>query len=146
MGHQRVGVLAEGMLVDAELELMSVDAPLEVEPAVPEAPMDVPLPVVVSVLLPVPLVEAVLPDVVESVLGVAAVLGAVGVVGAGVVVLEVVDEVEDSVVRSPQAARVSAAITARAAQRARGVGFIRTLLAVREMLVAWTKTAIAACR
>jgi hypothetical protein len=127
MGHQRVGVLALGMLVD-ELELMSVDAPLEV-PVVPEAPMDVPLPVVAP--LPVPVVEAEL-LVLLSVLGVvAAVLGGVDVAG-GVVVLDVVeDEVDVSVaVRSPQAARVSAASRAKAAQRAMGVVFIRTLLAV----------------
>ena len=87
----------------------------------PEAPMDVPLPVLED-------------GSVEVVLGVvAAVLGAGE---AGVVVVEVVDEVEVSVVlRSPQAARVRAAIRARAAQRAMGVVFMRFSFKLIECLL-----------
>ena len=125
------------MLLLGTLEvLMSVDVPgvagaALVEPVAlgvvvpvlpllePEAPMDVPLPVLED-------------GSVEVVLGVvAAVLGE-----AGVVVVEVVDEVEVSVVlRSPQAARVRAAIRARAAQRAMGVVFMRFSFKLIECLL-----------
>jgi hypothetical protein len=83
----------------------------------PEAPMEVPLPVVEPVVLAVESVELV-PGVVVAVLGEV-------VLGAGVVVV-VDDEVEVSVVaRSPQAASDRAAIRARAAQRAIGMVFMR---------------------
>jgi hypothetical protein len=99
-------------VVDVALEPISVPEAVPVLPVVPEAPMDVPLPVVVlalvSVLGVVGLVVAPVPDVVVS-------LGS-GV--DGTVVVELLDEVEDSgvvVSRSPQADRDRAAIRARAA-------------------------------
>jgi hypothetical protein len=98
-------------VVDVALEPMSVPEAVPVLPVVPEAPMEVPLPVVlalVSVLGVVGLVVAPVPDVVVS-------LGS-GV--DGTVVVELLDEVEDSGVvasRSPQADRDRAAKRARAA-------------------------------
>jgi hypothetical protein len=112
--------------------LVSVLAVPLVEP-VPEAPMEVPLPVLdESVLEPVVPPEAMLLELGEVVLLESALVeGEVeGVEDTPEpVVLDVVEEVEVSVVlRSPQAASDRAATRARAAQRARGVAFIRTLL------------------
>jgi hypothetical protein len=124
-------VVALGVLLDGEPELMSVLAP-----GVGDAPMDVPLPLLVPLLVPVPELE---PAVVSVLLG--AVAGAVpdmlpvdeellveplgDVVGG--VVLELVDEeVEESVgdvaasSLLPQADRDRAAIRARAAHCAIG--------------------------
>jgi hypothetical protein len=90
----------------------------------------VPLPVVVSVLLGVveaELLEPVEPGVLESALVEGEVDGVLETPEP--VVLDVVEEVDVSVVlRSPQAASDRAATRARAAQRARGVAFIRSLL------------------
>ena len=101
-------------------------------PAVPDAPMEVPLPVVDESVLPP---EAVVLELGEVVLLESALVeGDVGEVDGVLdtpepVVLDVVDEVEVSVLlRSPQAASDRAATRARAAQRARGVAFIRSLL------------------
>jgi len=116
-------VLPLGMLEVAELEPMSVLVPeleLLVEPLAVPAPMEVPLPVVVSVL----------PGVVVVLL---AVLPVVSVDG---VVLEVVEDVELSVDAVPalsclpQALRDRAAIRARAAHCAIGDLIIRNSLRV----------------
>jgi hypothetical protein len=115
-----------GLLEVAEPELMSVLLPVAepVEPAVPEAPMEVPLPVleplaVVSVLLVLGVVAM------EPELGdVELVLGDVVVEGA---VVEELGEVEAASVSAflPQADRVRAAIRARAAHCAIGDLIIR---------------------
>jgi hypothetical protein len=135
-----------GVLEEAEPEPMSVLVP-EAEPVVepvPEAPMEVPLPVepvvpeplaVVSVLLPVvPVVPAVVPLVPlvpiepEPVLPAVVLLVSLGEVVVDGVVVEVEEEVEAASSRLPQALRDRAAIRARAAQRAMGDLIIRTLL------------------
>jgi hypothetical protein len=137
-----VEVVAPGVVVAGDVELMSVDEPVlpvtpvlpaaPVVPVLPEAPMDVPLPVV----------EPVLPEALMSVEGVVVVDGAVlpaavvsvdGVEGvvAGVVVLELDVEVDESVAgRSPQADRLRAATRARAAQLAMDLVCIRHSLRV----------------
>jgi hypothetical protein len=128
----------------AEPELMSVVLPVvePVEPAVPEAPMEVPLPVVepmpelepavVSVLVPVPLV----PSEPEPVVDAELLLVSDGSVVDGVVAVEVDEEV-DGVVEEvaassflPQALRDRAAIRARAAHCAIGDLIIRNSLRV----------------
>ncbi|MBC5766842.1 hypothetical protein [Ramlibacter albus] len=126
---QRVVVVLP--LVD-ELGVVVVSVLPLVEPDVePDAPMVVPLPVVPEddavsvepVVEPEPVVEAV--ELVVSLVD--------GVEGS---VLAVDEEDDDGVevsaavscLRSPQAARDMAATMAIAAQRARGVAFIRTLL------------------
>jgi hypothetical protein len=100
--------------------------PMAVEPAVPAAPIDVPLPVLDASVLPEAMLEPVLPDGVVVALASALVDGVVGTLDTPEpVVLDVVDEVDVSVALwSPQAARERAAIMARAAQRARGVALI----------------------
>lgn len=107
-------VVALGVL---GVELMSVLGVVE-----PEAPMAVPLPVVPEAVLSVlGVVEAVL-SVLGVVLGVVVLAVSELVVGGtdGVVVDVVEVDVSVVVTRSPQAARVIAAITARAATRAVG--------------------------
>jgi hypothetical protein len=123
-----VEVVAIGVLVDAEPELMSVGVDVE-----PEAPIEVPLPVVEPVVEPMP-VEAPAVVSVLPVLGVVPIeplvlpaavvlLGVVLVEGS---VLELEEEVDVSVdgatVSSflPQALRDRAAIRARAAHCAIG--------------------------
>jgi hypothetical protein len=117
----------------AEPELMSVVLPV-VEPAVPEAPMEVPLPVVPMLELE-PAVVSVLVDglvVVEAEL----LVSDGSVVVDGVVAVEVEEGVEVSAgvvaVSSflPQALRVRAAIRARAAHWAIGDLIIRNSLRV----------------
>lgn len=110
---QRVGV---PVLPTELLELMSVLEPVGEPVAEPEAPIDVPLPVELVSVLPVP--DAVVEPVVDG--GVVDDVSAL-VVGAGagvgvVVVVEVVDVSVD--VSRWHADRDSAAINARAAQRA----------------------------
>jgi len=129
-------VLVDGMLEVALPELMSVLLPAAAPAvlpmlesvAVPEAPMDVPLPVSVPVVAPVPLVA---PAVVVSVEPgvVAPMLPLAVLVSLGEVVVDgiVVDAEEDSADSSflLHALRDSAAIRARAAQRAMGDLIIR---------------------
>ena len=122
-----MGVLAIGVLDEAEPEVVSVAEPLE--PVVPEAPIEVPLPVaepvVEPMLEPVPVVEPAVVSVL-LVLGVVAmepepeVLPVLEPVLGDVVVLEVDGMVveDDELAASsflPQALRVRAAIRARAA-------------------------------
>ena len=111
------GVIAldDALLVVSVLPLVAaapIDVPLPVEPVAGEVPVDDD-----ALLVSVGLVVAV--------------LGRVGALDRPVPVLEVVEDVDVSVVvdlRSPQAASDRAATSATAAQRARGVAFIRTLL------------------
>ncbi|HSV79763.1 MAG TPA: hypothetical protein VLK85_11255 [Ramlibacter sp.] len=120
-------VIVLGVLEAAEPELMSVLVPVEpVVPVVPEAPIDVPLPVV---LLALELVSVLaVPGVVVLAL---LELSVEGVVGAGVVLDVVDEEVEVSVVVVlPQPARARAAIRARAAALAIGLVCISELLEV----------------
>jgi hypothetical protein len=132
---QRVVVVVLGVLLLTEpLVLVSVlPVALPVVPVaepVPEAPIEVPLPEVVSVLLPVvePVPDAVvLPEPVVDV-SAPAVAGGVVVDTDGEVVVVDEEEVEAASSRLPQADSDSAAIRARAAQRARGVVIIRKLL------------------
>jgi hypothetical protein len=128
-----VVVVALGVLDEPEV-LMSVLEPV-LPVAEPEAPMEVPLPVVPMSVLPVVPVPAVVEPELMSVL--LPVVPAVELVSAdGVVVDGTVDEVEDSgttVVfssRSPQAVRVRAAVMARAALSAIGDLIIRNSLSV----------------
>jgi hypothetical protein len=125
-----VVVIVGGVVVAGDA-LMSLDAP--VLPAVPAAPIEVPLPVepleaVGSVLVEPGVTVTLLLGEVPAVVSVGGVAGA-----AGVVLLEeddVDDGVDESVAgRWPHADKARAAIRARAAQRAMGVVCIRTLLA-----------------
>jgi hypothetical protein len=124
---QRVVVVVLGVLLLIEpLELLESVVPA-LPVAEPEAPMLVPLPVLLLVL---PLVPAEVSALVLGAVGLGDVPAALvddDEVGGGVVVEEV--DVEVSVVDSRwQADSDSAAIRARAAQRARGWVVIRTLL------------------
>ena len=114
------------------LELRSLDDPVVEAVAVPEAPIEVPLPValasvdgVVPAVVPAS-VEGVVPAVLDDVDEVSALVVGAGA-GTTVVLLE---DVEVSGVDASRwhAVRDSAAIRARAAQRAMGIVVIRTLL------------------
>jgi hypothetical protein len=133
-----VAVLADVLgVVLPDIVLVSV-LPEPVVPVVPDAPIDVPLPVVpvVEPEVPMPDEDAVSVDVVplvepiaEPVPVEAVELLVSAVDGVDGSVVDVDDEVDVSAsLRSPQAARDMAATMASAAQRARGVAFIRTLL------------------
>lgn len=118
---QRVVVAVLGMLEVAEPELMSV-----LEPAVPEAPMEVPLPVAEPMLELEPAVVSVLVPGAAGVVEAELLVSDGSVVDGGVVAVEVEEEVEvsvDEVAASsflPQALSVRAAMRARAAHCAIG--------------------------
>jgi hypothetical protein len=112
----------------------------------PEAPMEVPLPVVAPMSVPVPVVEPVLP-VPAVVLGIVELLlpavleVSAGAVVDGVVVDEEV-EVEVSAAFWPQADRVRAAIRASAAALAMGLVFME--ISLRDRSEVGRTTAVAA--
>jgi hypothetical protein len=152
-----VAVVVLGVLEAAEPELMSVLEPvLPVEPVVPEAPMEVPLPVVPPMAEPVPVVPPAPALVVVSVLAEPVMLpvpevppapavlevSAEGVVVDGVVLEVVEPEVEVSVLDFwPQAVRARADIRARAAIEV----FIRYSLRFVSMEIVRERDSVACC-